>query len=455
VAYFHDVENEEKRNEKIERLKESTKWIKFYDRRSDTFASGLVKIVCNYLKKKGVKYKVTDRRKPIPKFKLIEKFSFVDKVEHRPEQIEIVNQALQKGRGIIHGATNLGKTECAAAIISEFNRQTGRVPRVLFLIHRAGLAQQTIDRFRKHLGPIRISMLGAGKKHITRKSRIVVATVQTASRLVQDAEFRSFQENCDILFIDEFHLNKAWTCSQICKDNAASMRLGLSGTIDIKNKAKSLHYIGMCGPIISEVRNRELVELGRSAKPIIRFVECESQHIRKGHKFSEAYRLGIVHSQERNRLVTKEVIRYLGKDYKTLVTVSRIKHGIILKREIEKRIDLRVEFISGGTPLEVRKKVIRKFERGKIAVLIASPIFDVGMDVPAIQAWVNAAGGQGWELILQRLGRVLRKKKGENKVYVTDFIDKCNVYLMRHSMARLRHYVREKIADISIIESRN
>lgn len=448
-AYFSGYEEEE-RQKKIEELKEYTSYIRFYERRGDTFLTGLLDRAIQGLKKRNVKYEVLDYRKVPPKFQPIKKFRFADKVEDRPEQVTITNEALKKGRGIIHAATNAGKTEIACAIISEFYRQHKRVPKVLFLIHRATLVVQTMERFKKHLPDgIRIEMVGGGEKNVSGKG-VIVATVQTASNILLDPTFNNFLEKTDILFIDEFHLNKAWQCTRIVERCQAPMRFGLSGTINANNKVKLLHYIGMCGPIIAEIRNKELVELGRSAKPIIKFHEVIANKIPKSLRFAIGYQEGIVENKSRNNLVVKSTIQYLEKNYKTLVTVARVNHGRILKKLLEQKLDLRIEFLSGSSPLELRNRVIKEFERGKIAVLIASPIFDTGVDIPAIEAWVNAAGGRGWELVLQRLGRVLRKKKGVNKVYVTDFIDKHNVYLMRHSMARLKYYLREKIAEVSI-----
>jgi superfamily II DNA or RNA helicase len=452
VAYFHYIKNDSERDKKIEELKASTTWIKFYDRRSDTFATGLLERVLRFLTKKGISHSVKDQREALPKFEEVKEFHFADKVESRPEQIDTVNRALQEGRGIIHCATNFGKTEVACAIISEYGRQTKKLPRVLFLIHRAGLVQQTAERFRQHLFQIPVTEIGSGHKTIP-TSGIVVATVQTASNLLRTAAFEEFQEHCELLFIDEFHINKAWQCSRIVSQNKAPMRFGLSGTVDRSNKTKMLHYVGLTGPIIAEVRNKELVELGRSAKPVIRFVEVNAQTIPKKVKHGGGYRLGVVKNVVRNNLIYQEALRYLKKDFKTLITVARIAHGLELKRLLESRVDLRVEFLSGSSTIPHRKKIIGEFENGKVGVLIASPIFDTGVDIPSIQAWVNAAGGKGWELVLQRLGRVLRRKEGDNRVFISDFVDQHNWYLMRHSMARLRHYRREKIADISIIET--
>jgi len=349
----------------------------------------------------------------------------------------------------LHCATNFGKTEVAAAIIAEYTRQK-KSPRVLFIVHRVQLVNQTAERFKQHLD-LPVTVIGGGKKKI-RKNGILVASTQTAIKLLGNARFGEFLDKCDIFFIDEFHINKAWTCTKIAKACLAPMRFGLSGTIDEKNIIKMMHYKGMTGPIIAAVRNEQLVNLGRSARPIARFVDVQAPTIPKSLKYAGAYRFGIVHNEIRNGLVLKEIVRYLNEDRPVLVTVARIKHGLILKSLLSKTIDLPIEFLSGGTPVPVRNTVLQKFKKGKVSVLIASPIFDTGVDIPDTNfSWVNAAGGKGWELVLQRLGRVLRKKKGENKVYISDFVDHHNRYLMKHSLARIEHYQNEKIVEIKII----
>lgn len=441
--------------EKIEQIKRDSAYTRFYNRRDDSFATGLLPRVLRRLRRKKVGVKVEDRRGPIQTSgKRFQGVRFLDDVEVRDEQTRLIRAALESGTGILHAATNFGKTEVACAIVESFHSQLREEPRTLFLVHRAGLAEQTMARFKKHLGDKGITSLGSGQKDIPKDAKIIVATTQTASILFErhDPDFIRFLETCQILFIDEFHVNKAWALSRVVDKCKARMRFGLSGTIDKKNKTKLLHYEGMTGPIIGEVRNEELVRLGRSAKPFIRLIEVNAP--RENWKtFAEAYRESLTHHPLRNKLVIREVLRHVKMDRQTLVTVSRIGHGINLERELKSRMEVPVAFIRGNTPLYVRKKIIEDFEAGKISVLIASPIFDVGMDVPAIQAWVNAAGGKGWELVLQRLGRVLRKKKkGRNCVYISDFIDKHNKYLMKHSMARFRYYQNEKIAKISIID---
>lgn len=446
VSWFRRIRDEKKRKKKIEEVKHQSSYIKFYDKRSSTFASGLVP----YVKERfHGKLEIHDLRKPLPKFDLTFKsFDFQDEeVEVREEQLAMVRKALLLGRGILHCATNSGKTEMACGIIAEYKKQLGKTPRVLLLIHRASLVKQTAERFQKHLDA-RVTMLGAGKKKVPSKG-IIVATVQTASNLLKLSKFRKFLEKCNIFIFDEFHLNKAATATRISKFCKAPMRLGLSGTIDERSPAKMMHYVGLTGPILGEIRNKELVEKGRSAKPFIRFREVKC---REFETYGESYRKGIVRNKERNKAVVEETMRYLKKDFRVLVTVVRIKHGMKLLHRLEQATDVRSQFLSGRTPLPVREKMVNDFKSGRVPILVVSDVFSVGMDIPEIDSWVNAAGGKGWELVLQRLGRTLRAKKdGKNRVYVSDFIDTGNEFLFRHSIARLKYYKKEDIAEIQII----
>lgn len=435
LAYLRHLPSGE-RDAKVEQIRMNMQYIKFYERRSDTFGTGLLGLVKAYLRRAGILFRVEDHRKPLPGFLDSEiKFKFKDKIEDRPEQVAVLKKALKRGCGILHCSTNFGKTEVAAAIIDMFRRKVGHWPKVLFLVHRKGLAEQTQKRFKKHLD-VPIAMVGAGKK---KAKAITVATVQTAVRLMTDVRFRKLLRECDIVFIDELHVNRAKQIRKVMNKCSARMRFGLSGTVS-REEVKMLTYRGLVGPIIAEVRSPELIALGRSAQPLIRMVMVDADIVTGNYAFS--YRNGIVHNIRRNELVAKETARHVRKDRKVLVTVGRIKHGHILLSRLE-GLNLECEFISGSTPMSVRRKVIRKFQKGRLHVLIASPIFDTGMDIPEIGAWCNAAGGKGWELVLQRLGRTLRRKPGRNLVYISDFVDKHSRYLLNHSMRRWDYYLEE------------
>jgi len=453
------------RNARVEQIKQSSQWIKFYNLRNKSFGTGLLGLVRKHLKTSKLPFRVKDCRRHLPvQDPEGATFIFQDKIEDRPEQVKALRAALKAGRGILHCATNAGKTEIAAGIVAWVQKRLRDTPRTLFLVHRKDLAIQTAERFRKHLS-VKVSIIFGGSY---KPSDITVATVQTASRLLKkSAAFRYFLETCDILFIDEFHVNKAKQASAVFNRCAAPMRFGLSGTIS-KNPEKLMYYRAATGGVLAKITNEELIELGRSAKPIIRMVGVGSKgwwcchHEKPEHEswcgigrqrkdsYAAAYLQCIVHSDVRNEKVLSEIKRHLNKDRRVLVTVDRIRHGHILRRMCQ-RAELECNFISGSTSMPLRKQARSEFTKGRVPILIVSSIFNVGIDLPAIDGWVNAAAGKGWELCLQRVGRTLRRKSGQNVVYISDFMDYGNKYLLKHSRLRLRYY-REEGFQVKVIE---
>jgi len=463
VGYFHTYDKEEQQN-KIEKLEAKLKYIRFYDLRSHSFPSGFLGRVRHRLERAGINCAIEDHRKSLGHLNRVKGQLILEGIEARPEQLKAVNAVLKRKRGILHYATNAGKTEIAVAITSvlanqraarsktkEVGRRDNGSLRCLYLVHRVGLAVQAKERFKKH--GIKTSILGGGFKAIP-KHGVLIATVQTAAKVLHyNDDFQTFLEKCDIVFVDELHVNKADQASSIMDRCEAPIRIGLSGTIDKRSKVKYMHYLGMCGPILAEVRNKQLVDLGRSAKPYIRFRTIYGPTVTGN--YLEAYRDGIVRHARRNRMVVREALRYVEDNKRVLITVARRKHGWILLNRLREEVDFPVQFIQGSDALWVRDKAVRKFVSRKAPILIVSPIGDVGWDLPEIDAAVFAGGGKGWELILQRLGRTLRRKKGVNEVFITDFLDYHNQkYLAKHSRRRLRTYRDEGIGEITILDKK-
>jgi len=109
LAYLRHLPRDE-RDAKIEQIRMNMQYIKFYERRSDTFGTGLLGLVKAYLRRAGILFRVEDHRKPLPGFLDGEiKFKFKDKIEDRPEQVAVLKKALKHGCGILHCSTNFGR----------------------------------------------------------------------------------------------------------------------------------------------------------------------------------------------------------------------------------------------------------------------------------------------------------------------------------------------------------
>ena len=86
-------------------------------------------------------------------------------------------------------------------------------------------------------------------------------------------------------------------------------------------------------------------------------------------------------------------------------------------------------------------------KNGLTDVLIASKIFDQGVDIPELDALILAGSGKSTGRALQRIGRVIRKYPGKEKAIVVEFMDNCK-YLRDHSEVRLSVYNTESQFEI-------
>jgi superfamily II DNA or RNA helicase len=78
-----------------------------------------------------------------------------------------------------------------------------------------------------------------------------------------------------------------------------------------------------------------------------------------------------------------------------------------------------------------------------LPVLIATTIFDEGVDVSGINCLFLAGGGKSMRQLLQRIGRGLRKKADGSGIEVYDVLDYHNEHLARHTLERYKVYKSE------------
>jgi superfamily II DNA or RNA helicase len=86
----------------------------------------------------------------------------------------------------------------------------------------------------------------------------------------------------------------------------------------------------------------------------------------------------------------------------------------------------------------------QNFVAGCGNILCHNSIVDEGVDISRIEVLVLLAGKKSRRQLLQRVGRGLRRKEGQNKVLIVDFMDYGSRYLEKHSKARVQIYTKEK-----------
>lgn len=407
-----------------------------------TFPKGIMKRLKKLLREAGYKVMVTkDLRKRVHGPVDLDRIAsgMLAGIELRPDQLRVIKKALKDGCGLLHVATGGGKTEIGAAIIKVLSEK-----RCLFLVHTKQLLKQARERIALRLGTIEehIGIIGDGRfepKHIT------IATVQSLTRVRGDAQKKiiaKYLKTIDLLFLDETHHASAKSFYRLIQRIDAPWRFGMSGTPFGLADGKGLMVEAAFGPIVECVTNQELGALGVNAIPTITMLDCSLPKLDADLDWQSVYKEGIVLNVHRNDMVAHWAEHYSKKKWPTLVLVRELWHGDNLCELLRAR-NVKHAFVHGQMSTDdVERQKVRLTE-GKINVLIASPIFGEGVDIPSVRALVVADGGQSTANVLQKIGRGLRRKADDNRLDVLDFADSTHKWLARHSQERLALYEAE------------
>lgn len=371
-------------------------------------------------------YKIIDEREyPEVKFKDYE----IEGVSLRDYQRNSIENAINSTRGVINLATNAGKTEVAIAISKALSNL-----KVLFITHRQHLLFQTKERFEKRLGE-EAGYIGVGDI-FKPDARIIIATVQTLYNYCKDSKmswFRNYLKKFQVVFWDEVHHLSSDSWYNTGKLIPAFYRFGLTATVPDAKDIRYWKLVALTGGIIAEVKQKELVERGISALPDIFMLKVDEKAV---GDYKYIYRELIEESEIRNKLLAS--VSEIFPDRRIVYVVNTIRHGNNLMRYLDE-----AKFLTGREDIKERLKVIDEFKKGNVKRLVVTTWFEEGTDIPEIEVFVNAAGGLSDRLLIQRMGRALRKKEGRNEVIIIDVFDNGNRYLRRHSKERINTYKEE------------
>lgn len=418
------------------------------------FLTGLLERVTSILKNHSVDYKITDHRKEVPFRKKIK----TKNIEPREYQKRVLDNCMKHRGGLVASATGSGKTVMMVELVANTNVKT------MIYVIGIDLLYQTKAAFEKMLGT-RVGMIGDGHADV---QRINICTCWTASRALGkkyvsfDDEDRSPKEKFDdsnkaeivraiktseMYIVDECQVLGTETLNTINKASAsARYKFGFSGT-PYRSDNSDLLLEAVCGKIICEVTSSELINSGYLVKPKIQFVSVPA-YGGSSTTYQSIYKEYIVENDIRNTKIIKIAAKLVEAKRKVLILVKNIKHGKILAEEAQK-LNIGTYFVSGIVDSDTRNEIKQKFVDGTIDLMIASVIFDTGIDIPSLDALILAGGGKSKGRTIQRIGRVLRPAPGKKDAIVVDFLDNAK-YLVDHSIARLDAYREESGFQIKL-----
>jgi len=431
--------------------------------------TGMFEDVLDVLREQGVEWKLdaSARRRPGKAIKL----AWNPKVELRGYQVEAVEALLDeargeaRGSGILHMPIRSGKTKTAAGVIYRLKARTLFIVPSQMLLHqtRASLAE-SFDRKLDEIGIV------GDSEWIERD--VTVASVQTLTRafggkrtktvngkkktitVPQDPRYSALRVAFDCVIFDECHHLRAEQWRSIVLDFDSRFKIGLSATVYFdrtRQQERGVIWLRACtGKVVFSVSPSRLIDEGYLMRPDIRLYRVtEPEGLDDEDWSGELVDQAIHFNDWRNTKITSIATDLIERGLKTLIVTNRKEQAGLLQESLGRR-GVRAGVITGDDKADARKRLVKAFVDGSLQALIGT-VFGEGIDIPEIDAVINAEGGRDVKATVQRM-RCLTPHDGKTEAIFVDFMDQTNGYFAKHSRERLKTYREEVAFQIRVVE---
>jgi superfamily II DNA or RNA helicase len=333
--------------------------------------------------------------------KYMKKANFTD--DARDYQYHAVRSALIEKLGIIKLATNAGKSRCIAGIVAG-------MPQTNFLI----LSNRTdvLVEIEKELDAF------------VETNNYELATFQKAKNYELDEFTGVLVDECAAVAAKTFY-------DVVGRTHNADIRIGFSATPH-RSDGKDFYIEAAMGVVVASIEQQELIKRGISVAPKIHIVPFNVEFL-QGETYANAEDK-LIDSKVRNKLIAS-----LAEGKKECVILfKRRKHGKAIQALIPGS-----RYIDGTASAVYRAKTKKDFIEGKIDCLIASNIFDTGINLPNIKTLILAWAGKSEHGLTQKIGRAVRSFEGKDSVDIFVFYEKGNKYFNKHSKIRFNKLIED------------
>ena len=391
----------------------------------NTFPTGLTKRVLNALNSQDCEVKFNLDELPRALGVTGNLLKFENGKVLRDYQFRAFIDLINAYRGICAMPTGSGKTLVMARIAQYYNG------RVVVLTTKKDIAHQTAQRFESLLGEP-IGIVGDGEQDYSQ--RITVVIVQNAIRRIKqkDPHYLDFAHSTNCVLYDECHHAQNQISQTVLTEfDNAHYRFGFSATPQSDDKLKDLVLEGLLGRVIVDYSIDDLQQFLANVNVKMVEIICKDNNL----TWQSAYTKYIVENKERNRIIANWADDFNGS---CLIIVDRIEHGNNIKQCLPDAV-----FVNGSHSKQQRQDALNLLRNGNKSIVVATNIFDEGIDVPSVGLVIIAAGGVSKRRVLQRVGRGTRRTEDKDSVTVLDFIDYGNKHLERHSLKRVQLYEKQ------------
>jgi len=300
---------------------------------------------------------------------------------------------------LLFSPTGSGKTVTATQIIAH---AVSRGRRVMMLVHREPLINQTYDKLR-NFGIVDCGFIKSGKQE-NRDSLIQIASVQT---LPNRNWWRDFP--ADLVILDECHITAYASVAQqmMSEIYPQAIYLGLTATPWRLNKHEALGDIFkalVCAPM-----PYELIEQGYLVKPSyfsITQADLEKVGVVNDGDFDEVELALVFNTGE----MIQDAVRHwkrLAYGRRTIAFTVNVAHAQHLYSAFQSA-GIPSAYVHGKTPVKTTERIYQQLADAEILVLCSCMKLVEGFDIPSISAVLSCRPTLSKALYHQMMGRGLR-----------------------------------------------
>lgn len=425
-----------------------------YVNKHGEFKIGLLPAVYEKCIEYGIKPKVVDMRKPLPKVKKV--VTKIGKYKLRPEQEKAVKAIIsnQVGNtlfqiGVLDYTVNAGKTLIMSSLYLSYKKQL----KTLLITNDSDWLNQAREEFKQYLPGEDITFV-QGK--VLNWSNFTIGMVQSISR-----NMRLYQQELskiDMVLVDEADQGGSKQYQNVLtRLFNTRVRIGLSGTIYMsklaKDKVKNMNLEGFFGKVVAEFKLKDSIKKGYSTKTIVKMVPSkpwygnwESECI----SYKEIYDDSITLNRYARKMAYARLRWNINQGrYPALVVCKHIAHCENLYKFFKKKLGdaYNIAYVHVNTQSKLRQQIMKDFREGKIDILVSTTIIARGKNFPKLRYLLNAASMDSQEKSIQFLGRLVRTDESKNRVYLDDLHYQGN-YLSRHGRHRKQYYQKQELKVI-------
>ncbi len=365
--------------------------------------------------------------------------SFLGELDDR--QATAVDAMLAHEDGILHAPTGSGKTVMACAIIAE------RAVSTLILINKTALASQWREQIKTLLG-IKAGQLGGGR--VKTRGQVDIMLLQSLARH-SSAEIIELTAGYGQVIVDECHHIAAGSYENVVSQIGAAWWLGLTATPERKDGLEQVTtwQLGPVRHVITDTLPGQatLVTPYDGPRRDLRVHETSYRcppdlDLARPGAITQLGGL-LASDTERNHQIAADIADALQAGRKCLVLSRRRDHLTALAALLP---DAEAMIMRGGTGAkalaEIRARIADTDFGDPLLIMTTVPYGGEGFDAPIIDT-VFLAGPISYPgLVIQAVGRALRRHEAKTDVIVHDYID-TNVPVLKAQYARRRTAYRQ------------